>query len=437
MGSIVRKAQCKPVQQGLPASVMFWHRFGQGWSSYSKSAVVRGNIPSYTTFLVTPVGLASVSMRARGENRGAASPAAEADGFAGGQPNLAGPGVDAPVEDDVTGRALRMLQLHDDARQEFERAEEKLKTVRHTIDRALAGDIDPEEPRPIAVAPVTEVVVEVVPKRRRYLAASFVLAGLVAGWFTMSALDAARDPDVAASRRAIVSEAVAAVVPERDAPAAAATGDQADFGQTIYAARFAKAPAAERTCLARAVYYEARGEDMAGQIAVAQVVLNRARSKKWPDTICGVVNQGIERGEKCQFSFACFSKLSEPSGEMWDQAQLVADQALRGQAWLRELVEATHYHTTGVAPVWRTGLSQIATIGTHVFYREGDGLRASANDSEAYGAAADAQALRAKSAGGVNKAARLKTITGEATAAVPKKTSPGHGGDWKANVFAQ
>lgn len=376
-------------------------------------------------------------MRLRGENGGIQGMSARAGVVVGEQLGATEVEGDAS-EGGVRARALRMLQLHDDARQEFERAEEKLKTIRHTFDRVLAGDIDREEPKVVA-APVFEVCEAVKPARSRYLAASFVLAGLVAGWFAMSAIEATRDPDIAASRPAMVSEAVAAVVAERDeAPSAR---EQVDIGRTIYGERYAKAPAAERACLARAVYYEARGEEMGGQIAVAQVVLNRARSKKWPNTICGVVNQGVERGEKCQFSFACFSHLSEPSGEMWEQAQLVADQALRGEAWLRELVEATYYHTTSVAPVWRVNLSVVATIGMHVFYRDGEGLRANAMDERAYqasvAAAAQTQAVRAKVAS-ITKAVRPKPATGEAAAAeVPKKAGAGHGADWKANVFAQ
>ena len=354
----------------------------------------------------------------------------------------AGAGIDAS-EGDVTGRALRMLQLHDDARQAFDRAEEKIRSVRHSVDSALAGAFEPAEAVP-AILPDVELPARVEPERSRLVAVGLVLAGLVVtAGLAASFADAARDHDVPAARGTIVTEAVAAAVPvpvpmvETGFPGAAGgVASQDDIGQAIYAERFAKAPATERACLARAIYYEARGEEMGGQIAVAQVVLNRARSKKWPDTICGVVNQGIERGEKCQFSFACFSHLSPPSGEMWDQAQQVADQALSGQAWLRELVDATYYHTTSVAPVWRLGLSEVATIGTHVFYRDGDGVRANAHDAKAYQAAAAAQALRAKVAG-VTRAARPKTLTGDTAAGAPKKASSGNSGDWNANVFTQ
>ena len=147
-----------------------------------------------------------------------------------------------------------------------------------------------------------------------------------------------------------------------------------DLGQSVYATTFAAAPAHERKCLARAIYYEARGETYEGQVAVAQVVVNRVRMKGWPDSICGVVQQGIERGEKCQFSFACHAPAVEPTGELWDNAKSLANDVIAGRAWLREVTEATHYHTVNVAPVWRLGLQPIRTIGSHIFYRETDEL---------------------------------------------------------------
>lgn len=143
-----------------------------------------------------------------------------------------------------------------------------------------------------------------------------------------------------------------------------------DLGQSVYAAYFAAAPAHERKCLARALYYEARGESYEGQIAVAQVIVNRVRLKGWPDSICGVVQQGIERGEKCQFSFVCHAPAVEPTGVLWDKAKELADDVVAGRAWLREAADATHYHTVNVAPVWRSALSPIRTIGSHIFYRE-------------------------------------------------------------------
>jgi spore germination cell wall hydrolase CwlJ-like protein len=166
-----------------------------------------------------------------------------------------------------------------------------------------------------------------------------------------------------------------AVTPPSTQPPQASHTDRpsdADLGHATYASHFANAPAHEHVCLARALYYEARGEPYDGQVAVAQVVMNRVRAKHWPDSICGVVNQGTERGEKCQFSFACHPQTTTPSGDAWDQAQALATEALAGRAWLRETLDATHYHTTSVAPIWRLSLASIGTLGRHIFYRDTD-----------------------------------------------------------------
>lgn len=138
-----------------------------------------------------------------------------------------------------------------------------------------------------------------------------------------------------------------------------------------------KLDAAERSCLASAIYHEARGEPAEGQIAVAQVVLNRVRSGRWPASVCGVVNQGSERGEKCQFSFACRKHASRPkAGETdWDNALALAEAVARGDASIPALAKATHYHTTDVNPVWRLGLTSIGTIGQHIFYSEDKSVR--------------------------------------------------------------
>ena len=327
-------------------------------------------------------------------------------------------------EDAVTGRASRVLALHEDARNEFDTVEETLASVRDRVDRVLAGDASVVPDEDEVAAPVAVPVTPVRTRSRGQavalvlsLASLAITAGLVVSLNAATPLRShapvavATEPD--ASRFA--SPQVAALaMPSREVETpglGAGSGvsedkDLAtkDLGAMLYAARFAKAPASERLCLARAVYYEARGEEMDGQIAVAQVVLNRARSKKWPDTICGVVNQGVQRGEKCQFSFACYSNLSAPSGDVWEQAKLVAEQAVTGQAWLRELVEATYYHTTAVQPVWRTELDRIATIGTHIFYRDEAGLQAAAFDAGKYAAAAGAAGTAALSAKAIDTA---------------------------------
>jgi hypothetical protein len=125
----------------------------------------------------------------------------------------------------------------------------------------------------------------------------------------------------------------------------------------------------EFDCLAEAVYYEARSESLRGQLAVAEVVLNRVRDPRYPKTICGVVFQGQYRATGCQFTFTCDgSTRRKPRGAAWDRARAVA---LHVQLGLAKPVtnNATHYHTDYVDPYWSAGLVQTATIGSHIFYR--------------------------------------------------------------------
>ncbi|WP_430431717.1 cell wall hydrolase [Oceanicaulis sp.] len=131
----------------------------------------------------------------------------------------------------------------------------------------------------------------------------------------------------------------------------------------------ARNAARERRCLAEAIYYEARSETLAGQMAVAEVVINRSRHRAYPNTICGVVYQGAERRTGCQFTFTCDGSMgSAPYGRGWDRAQNVADHALMGFA--RPVTNrATHYHTTAVDPHWNDSLVRTRRIGSHIFYR--------------------------------------------------------------------
>ncbi|XBQ15141.1 MAG: cell wall hydrolase [Oceanicaulis sp.] len=131
----------------------------------------------------------------------------------------------------------------------------------------------------------------------------------------------------------------------------------------------ARAAARERRCLAEAIYYEARSEGFAGQLAVAEVVLNRVRHRAYPDSVCGVVYQGSERVTGCQFTFTCDGSMERvPYGRGWRRSQLVAEHALMGFA--RPMTRsATHYHTTAVDPVWNDSLVRTRRIGAHVFYR--------------------------------------------------------------------
>jgi spore germination cell wall hydrolase CwlJ-like protein len=130
-------------------------------------------------------------------------------------------------------------------------------------------------------------------------------------------------------------------------------------------------------CLAEAVYYEARGEPALGQIAVAQVILNRAFSGKYPNTVCGVVYQNSHRHLACQFTFACDGirdVVREP--DMWDRAKKISSEMLDGKLWLPEVGKATHYHARYVHPGWVREMKKMYKLGVHIFYRPrawGDG----------------------------------------------------------------
>jgi hypothetical protein len=125
----------------------------------------------------------------------------------------------------------------------------------------------------------------------------------------------------------------------------------------------------EIDCLAEAVYYEARSEDSLGQMAVAEVVMNRVRDPRFPKTVCDVVYQGHYRDTGCQFTFTCDGSLRHtPRGRAWDQAKAVALNVALG---LSKPVtnKATHYHTDYVNPYWKAGMVETKVIGTHIFYR--------------------------------------------------------------------
>lgn len=133
--------------------------------------------------------------------------------------------------------------------------------------------------------------------------------------------------------------------------------------------REAKATMDQARCLSEAVYYEARSESRSGQVAVAQVIMNRVRSKHFPDTICGVVYQGAERNTGCQFTFTCDGSTErQPRGVAWDRSQDVARYVM-SQSPKSSVGRSTHYHTTKVNPVWAKTLKRTRTVGSHIFYR--------------------------------------------------------------------
>ncbi len=133
-------------------------------------------------------------------------------------------------------------------------------------------------------------------------------------------------------------------------------------------------------CLTEAIYFEARGEPVRGQIAVAQVVMNRVFSGYYPNTVCGVVYQNASHHLACQFTFACDGipeVVREP--DAYERARKIATETLDGQLWLPEVGKATHYHAYWVHPSWVHEMTKMYKLGVHTFYRPkrwGDGADA-------------------------------------------------------------
>jgi hypothetical protein len=123
-------------------------------------------------------------------------------------------------------------------------------------------------------------------------------------------------------------------------------------------------------CLANAVYFEARSEPVRGQMAVAQVVMNRVFSGFYPSDVCGVVYQNADHYLACQFTFACDGKrkLINERGA-WARANRIAKQTLEGVIYVPEVAKSTHYHAVYVHPNWVREMPRMARYGEHAFYR--------------------------------------------------------------------
>lgn len=123
-------------------------------------------------------------------------------------------------------------------------------------------------------------------------------------------------------------------------------------------------------CLAEGVYFEARGETRQGQVAVAQVIMNRVNHDEFPDTICGVVYQNQHWRNRCQFSFACDGvpeRITERGA--WSVAEGVSRQVLEGRDLIETIEESTHYHAAYVRPRWAPRMIRLDRVGLHIFYK--------------------------------------------------------------------
>lgn len=129
-------------------------------------------------------------------------------------------------------------------------------------------------------------------------------------------------------------------------------------------------------CLSLTIYFEARNQPLEGQIAVAQVVLNRVADKRYPNKVCDVVMQSRKYKDSghpvlhtCQFSFYCDGKTDTPTDmDAYRWANHIALRTIYG-TWPNFAEGATHYHTVYVNPIWRWTLTPVTLIGDHIFYK--------------------------------------------------------------------
>lgn len=174
---------------------------------------------------------------------------------------------------------------------------------------------------------------------------------------------------------AVPVEIAAAPVSEAGLAALRARGPMSvvpkDPDRPSYASLLSPETAArEQRCLAEAIYFEARSEPEEGQAAVAQVVLNRAKSGLYPSSVCGVVYQNRHRHLACQFTFACEGKalrVTEP--DSWRTAVRIAHEVTYGKTYLSDVGSSTHYHANYVRPYWAKRLKKMDVIGRHIFYK--------------------------------------------------------------------
>ena len=125
----------------------------------------------------------------------------------------------------------------------------------------------------------------------------------------------------------------------------------------------------ELKCLAEAIYFEARGEALEGQYAVGEVIINRVLSKDFPNSVCGVISEGANRLNACQFSYNCDGKLETITEKKIYERILKLSQMLLEPSARFLTSGATFYHSKLVSPSWSKKFIKTSEIGNHVFYK--------------------------------------------------------------------
>lgn len=171
--------------------------------------------------------------------------------------------------------------------------------------------------------------------------------------------------------------AIASFTDPAPRPAPSVSADLlADYVQAGYqpTAKRVEIANGERECLAQAIYHEARGETATGQLAVANIIVNRARSSKFPGSLCGVIYQNADKGRyRCQFTFACDGRDDTPGERRaWNRSLDLAKQVYAEYALGEEIGilpgSALYYHTTAVHPSWANTFARVAVVDSHIFY---------------------------------------------------------------------
>ena len=206
--------------------------------------------------------------------------------------------------------------------------------------------------------------------RAAVFAAVTCYAGALANAATID-MQAAQDAQAQAvnpqDRAAVPAPAAAAPVfaePAEVVQAIPATPEDMDFNSLSAAVAAQDAPEAmdrELNCLAVGVYYESKGEPLAGQLAVAEVILNRTTSGRFPRSVCSVITQ------PGQFSFVRGGRLpAPPENAQWRKALAVA-QVAQKDLWESPVSDALFFHARYVKPGWRR--ARVGSVGNHIFYR--------------------------------------------------------------------
>jgi spore germination cell wall hydrolase CwlJ-like protein len=150
----------------------------------------------------------------------------------------------------------------------------------------------------------------------------------------------------------------------------------AGIGRFAYADHVRRVAAEQRhidlRCLAENVYYEGRGESVAGQHAIAEVTLNRVASTQFPDTVCDVVHEQrwdvVRKRYVGAFSWTELDHVRRPQGQAWERAFAAATAVYDRETALRA-EGALFYHATSIEPAWAKTKERVARIGNHVFYK--------------------------------------------------------------------